>query len=547
MSARTAGIAKAFVASALLVALGWWIAPEGFFRSLLGAPRIESSPRLAAGDRSRDDPLPDPAHGGSIPAERAVELAPQDFVGGKNVVQLPQSGKVSMRVLDARSGEPLGAVSVRFLSEKRFAAYDGAGELEVLLTSGNWEANVTAAGFEPAHVGPFEIQPALGTTLEPVALSQGSGAIEGRVIARHLAPDAPVIVQLHGAGRARCVDCAESRSEERCASCGFLADRSELELQAGDGRFRFGHLATGTYWLRAFEPAQRIVASQRIEITRGGSGWAQLDVTPPTLARFELRHDSRFRTGPFTGDWRGVHRERPAPIRFQFRREGKVVAEAEIGPSAEEVRATMGAPIFPIAPKREERGGISATLSWGTSLQVSGRLRSYTIDAWGNLVLAPDDGRIDRERQEGDALAFDSPEPDVSGAAVGLARPFADRPHLVEAKPLPRMLLSVVVTCGHYTSDEVPVDLRSDPFGPIVVALFPTEDWVAKLAEFDKPVPESCKACHDPEKPPEEEGMTISFDGQSFFNSGDGVFIEGSTIELPLKIDLGDAKPSDGN
>src|SRR5262249_58066385 len=76
--------------------------------------------------------------------------------------------------------------------------------------------------------------------------------------------------------------------------------------------------------------------------------------------------------------------------------------------------------------------------------------------ARGTLV-APTLERIDRERHEGDALVFDCAEPGADGVELSLT---AIRPDLHEIRPLPRLELTVVVTCGEYASDEVPIHLR---------------------------------------------------------------------------------------
>jgi hypothetical protein len=345
----------------------------------------------------------------------------------------------------------------------------------------------------------------------------------------------PVVVQLFGDGRSPCDLCRPRPqaspppdgdtavpAEHADCACGYKPELDELPL-LGDRRFRFGHLAAGVYWIRAFDPSQRIVEAKRIELGRGGSSWVELDVTPPTSVRVELRHGSQNRSGLFTGEWASVHHEQPAPIVFTFRRDGKDVGEVRVGPQPDDVRSTMGGPIIPLP----EDPAKAREAWWG---QVVSSQISLDLGRWFMNGLRVDGGpeeRLDRERKEGDALAFDCAEPELSNVALAIERLRAD---LFEVKPLPRAQLAVVVSCGHYASDEIPIDLRYDSFGPLVVSLFPSKDWIEQSKTIAQGPPASCAACHDPNEKPSAppQQLEISFGG-----------IDGGRV--PLKLDLGQA------
>lgn len=464
---------------------------------------------------------------------------------------LPPPGRASFRVVDARTGVTLESVRVRFLDAKRFAEWDGAGEVEATLTPGSWEALVTATAFEPESIPSFTVREGEVTALEPIALARGAGRIEGRVTARHLAPDEPVVVELHGEGRAPCevcdprsVECAQVEgSEPEGPCCGFEPERSRLEL-TGERRFGFTGLAAGVYWIRAFQPAQRIVSARRIEIGRGGGAWTELDVTEPTSAIVELRHA---RGSPFTGDWESIHRERPAAIVFTVRRDEQDAATVSHGPEREQVLASIGPPLVPLAeaPPADGAGVFAGSFRQRALVTrfISLSLGEWLVSTREELILAdgvavsgnPFGDRIDRDREDSDDLWFDSPPPPLDSVEIGIT---AHRPDQFELAPLPRELLTLVVSCGHYASEEVTLDLRFGRPPPIVVPLFPTDEWIAQIDLASGADAGSCAACHQEGIPePEPEVVAFEIDGEAALFTGlGGGRIQAAGLEIVLDI-----------
>ena len=498
--ALSAGVAAAVAA--------WWLLPESLHPRAIGGSRsgVGSDRSTAAGGPQilpveLAGAAPFPADPGVVDAARA-EL-PAAAIPAQD---LPPPGQVAFTVVDAGGGAKLPSVQVRFLHELRFAEHSGDGEVEIRLTPGRWEARVAAGGREPVDLEPFTIESGRTTSLGPVALAEGSAVVEGIVRARHLPDEAPVLVQLSGEGRSPCEECRPRPDVEPAAGCpcGFQDARNELSLQ-GDRRFRFGRLAAGVYWLRAFDESQRIADLERVEVGRGGAAWRELEVSAPTVARIELRHD---RGGLFTGDWSTVHREQPAPIRFSFRRRDKETGAADWTPSPDDVRSTMGAPPLPLGGS-EEPPASAALHGWTgfPSRGIAGRSSAATalVSLNFNFVITREDGTIvfrsgpqpadrsDRPREDGDRIDFDAAEPDAGVAALSIA---ALRPDLFEVSPLPRLEFMVQVTCGNYASAETPLDLRHGSAAPLVVTLLPTEPWLAQLAEIAEGAPASCNACH---------------------------------------------------
>ncbi len=539
------------VTVALAAAVAWLAVTPRAIDRLLGTPTLVGSERRGASEAAESAAVAVGA--GPAPAERAAVLLSAEEQAAAAALAPPPPGHVAFRVVDARSGQPFENVRVRFLHEFRFAEYAGGGDVDAVLTPGKWEANVTATGCEPALLDAFKVSAGETTALGVVALAQGCGVVEGAALARHLAGDSPVVVQLFGEGRSPCELCRprpDVPTPESCP-CGYRPDHDEFELK-GDRRFRFVNLAAGVYWLRAFEPAQRITKALRIELLRGGRCWNEVDLSTPTSARFELRHDASARGGLFTGDWEGVHREKAAPIRFSFKRDGRAVGEVCFGPAQDDVRSTMGAPILPyVDGAAATEVELSNVVTWARTLQLEFTnvliSRTMVIDSFGNVIFNASSGadsRLDRDRQEGDALDFDGAEPEENGAELKI-EPL--RPDLFEIGRLPRSLLTVVVSCGHYVSGEVPVDLRFERFAPIVVTMAPTQEWLAQLATIVQNPAASCATCHG-------NDVSVRFldadqDGRILISLGNGVFTEtnGRGVEILDARDGAAAPGSDGN
>jgi hypothetical protein len=496
-----------------------------------------------------------PASGavGSAPlaATRETEAAHSAESNGAEVVPLPAPGKVHVKIADVRTQAPLDHVRVRFATETRFAESSGDHEVTATLTAGAWEASVGATGFEPARIGPFEVKSGETLELGTVALGRGVGVVEGTVTALHLDRGHPVVVQLFGDGRSPCDRCLELQARPPVgendatgqapiaafgSDCAYGEARDELTLRGG-GTFRFEHLAVGIYWLRAFDPAQRIVDARRIELGRGGRSWQELDISAPTRARFELRHGPG---GLFTGAWSTVHQAAPASIHYEFRRNGRAAGGVDVAPSADDCLASVGPPIAipgrePAANSNQRRFVVNFFQSIQTEISNRAAHDFLLRDVNGAVVVgsgARADDRDDRARTIDDELLVDGGEPQCEDVALQAK---AIRPDLHEVAPLPRGELTVVVSCGHYRSAETPLDLRVDPFEPFVIVLELDPDIASRLSEIRKGPPASCVACHGSEAPtdgkvvygtPQTE-ITIDFgDLGSSFQLGDSVQIQ---------------------
>ncbi|MSR46981.1 MAG: hypothetical protein EXS13_07945 [Planctomycetes bacterium] len=483
--------------------------------------RDPTNPRVSTIDRAT---LPDPA---SVDPALAA-LAPtarRDEAGGAAgdalnaeaaAAPLPPAGVVKVQVVDGERGVTLeDGVTIQFLSEQRFAKHEGGGAVEVPLTEGRWTACIHARGFEPYDLGAFVVVATTPVDLGMVALIRGNGVIEGEVIARHLGVDQPVRVALRGIGRARCAEClappeTESKAGEPVHGCGDGDEPSWFTL-SGTRRFRFQNLAQGTYWLRAIDPAQKIVEMRRVDIARGGYVWTALEVSAPTLARVELRHAHG---ALFHGDWEKFHAESPATIEFKIEREEKVVGQASCSPEADDVRASIGGALVPLPEAPPAAKGASEALLAGAQLQVSTDITSVfdvqlsfnfggsdassgllVVGNWDGLLQSGGSGeRLDRDRQEADSLEFVAGEPDLGAAELTLTK---TRPDAFTLQPLPRSQLTVQVRCGGYESDRLPLDLRFGETLPLVVTMYPTEKRREELDWIALPEPESCTRCHE--------------------------------------------------
>jgi RNA polymerase sigma-70 factor (ECF subfamily) len=555
----TAACATAFVA--------WWVLPERFYGHR-SDPAVASSAangrRGAAANGERPLPAPVSAGANRLAATREVDPNepndPAAAPAAAAAATLPPPGSVRFEVVDARTLKPLESVKVHFLHEQRFADYEAGGAVDVKLTSGRWEANVAAPGHEPARLDGFEVKVGETANLGRVALERGNSVVEGRVVAHHLAADKPVVVELFGDGRSPCDHCLdrrahatdESQNVEVGGDCGWREDRDLLQI-TGDRSFRFTSLAAGVYWLRACDPEQRIVEAVRLEVGRGGSLWRELDVSAPTLARFELRHESG---GRFSGAWSSIHQANPAAIRYAFKvnRNGaagsgsREVGSVERTPDVDQTLDSVGLPIA--IPGREPpaasalRAGQVLQLRWLVSA-VQRNATDRGTQSWFSVLNRVDSEaeRIDRERQEGDALGFDLGAPDCDGVQLKIK---ALRAGQDEIGPLPRAELTVVVSCGDYSSDEVPLDLRGDLFQPLVVTMKLRKEIAERLPEIRKGPPASCVACHGAESPGdgkvvyEAPAQTIDFDADG--STGAVIQLRSGDLKASeITLDLGSA------
>lgn len=527
---------KSVVAAAACAAaaIAWWSLPEKWIDGVFANGSVAAAPTVAhAGHDAPAAPLATPvsSEDSALAATRERDPSAAAVSEAAGDASLPPPGLIRGEVVDARTLAPLDGVKIRFLSDRRFAECECGGSVSVALTAARWEANVTATGYEPVRLGPFDLAEHETKDLGRVQLERGNGVIEGRVTALHLPASQTVLVELFGDGRSPCDRCLGLRSGNGESAgegegegvsigsdCGYRDDRNQFSILGGR-EFRFEHLAAGVYWLRACDPQQRIVEARRIEIGRGGRVWQELDVSAPTYARFELRHE---RAGIFSGAWAGVHEAKPAPIVYEFRRDGRVVGGVSVTPSKEDTLASVGPPVA--IPGRAPSASdellsellqvefTSAQVAFeriayrDVSVRLGAQVLSYSIrhaafDEIQTPEVLAEPGRLDREREEGDGLAFDRAAPDCDEVQLKIV---ALRPDMHEIRPLPRAELTVTVSCGHYRSDEVAIDLRNDPFQPFLITMRASAEPAAPLDEIHATAG-SCITCHKPPNPPSEK------------------------------------------
>jgi RNA polymerase sigma-70 factor (ECF subfamily) len=529
-------IAGAAATVAMVAGIGHgsrWLPPL-----LGGAPRPELALRGEGGAWSAIAAADDAKAALPPVAERQEDASDVD-PDAATAAPLPPPGEVRLRVVDRATGAVIEeGVRARFLADKRFAEREGGGEVDVRLSGGRWTGRIHARGFEPYDLGAFTVDAAVPLDLGTIELEGGSAVIEGEVLARHLAADQPVRVELRGDGMGRCVACRnpaeEAAADEASAespppaepthACG-RGDDPSWHLLGAARRFRFEGLAQGVYQLRAFDPQHQIVDAARIEVHRGGYLWVPLEVSAPTTTLLELRHA---RGGRFHGDWAAIHAETTSPLEFTVERDGTPIARGSWQPSAEEVRETQGDPLVPLPA-----GEAATDETWLSPPRVTlvREVAPTRLGAWNALTDA-DQARVtledvtlymlasrdfdrsfegiplahqdagERDREPADTLdwaqAPAAPEP--AALAVQKIRPDAFR-----LSPLPRALLTVRVRSGGYESDPFPLDLRFGEGLPAVVALPPTPKRLEEIAWSRLPPPASCVTCHGQRSVNEQE------------------------------------------
>ena len=156
------------------------------------------------------------------------------------------AGKLVVRALDAATGLPLPAPSVRAASSTRFAEIARRPDLletVLRLTPGDYRLHVGSPGYEPVEVSDVEVLATRTTALPPVRMRPGSGRIFGR--AAGVRAGERLHAELFGEGRVTCGAC----TGDRCARCGNEGDRMR-HLLGARGEFAFEPLASGAYLLR---------------------------------------------------------------------------------------------------------------------------------------------------------------------------------------------------------------------------------------------------------------------------------------------------------
>ena len=399
-----------------------------------------------------------------------------------------QPGRVLFRPFDATSGKAAPNVSVRYLSEDRFA--DGGlieGTANALLTAGIYRAALSAPGYEPKELGPFTIQSERTVDLGYVAMNRGFGAIEGLVRAASHAPGTEITVLLLGPGRHPCrtaeVELEQARPagleapeatdantlwsrETPCPQCGFAAEASRLQLQSGD-HFEFTGLASGPYLLRAFiDGPHPVGTNQELVLGPGSRRFEELVLSRTVQLTFELRDPDG---NPVTGLFETEAGTRLSSVRFLCLEGTRTRAEARVGATHSMLLAGTRATLL----ATQINAGIQR-LSWRTLTHWNlVDTMAESEDQTDLLEGVSGEQPLDRFRNEDDTL-FASPTPPSLEPPSLTAR--MEEPGRFTVDAVPAETLDIVVRCGPLISDRISLDLRAYNGRVIWLKLHPTDE-----------------------------------------------------------------------
>lgn len=356
-------------------------------------------------------------------------------------------GKLTLSAVDAATGAPLNAGSLRLGSAKRFATADLAEHVELWLTPGVWDGSIACAGYEPGALQNVAIKSGEVTDAGQVVLSAGAGQIEGRV----RAATGPVSVELAGVGRHPCLRCAigEAEADEEppacdpfaretpCPACGFAASRSILLVRPGES-FSFRNLASGLYVARALDENGRALTREyQVAVRPRGSTWLELEGDSARDVECKLVFESG---QPFEGVWQEDGEDRASAVELRFLRGGTEVAKATV-----------------LAQRR-----IELENGWVAMRSVSLGQGTFRIGrvVWGGSVLVlneevPEPTAGDRERMPEDTLWPDPVAADFEPTGTGASWCGAGT---LRAGPLLCEGLSVRAECGPFASDTIRLD-----------------------------------------------------------------------------------------
>ncbi|MFO0984699.1 MAG: hypothetical protein U1E76_23740 [Planctomycetota bacterium] len=426
---------------------------------------------------------------------------------------------------------------MRLLSERRFADTRVNGAGQIVISAGIWEAAIRADGHEPLTLAPFTVRAGETTDLGAVSLTPGSGRIEGTIQVPPAVARPPFRVELTGAGRNRCPQCAAGVNAElrdlavnqaltaslvttevlnlqaielktagqpakwralaaepvreasgtACPACGYASARSVRMVELGQP-FSFANLASGSYALQVIDAeGRRLGKVQRVALERGQYVWLGIDVAALLDVEFELR-DAFGR--PFVGCYTaqsGESKVIDGPYRYQFFDADRLLATAEVrvapAPTGAASLAALG-------------GHFQNLVIDATQVQVSlvawqeVKARAFLHAAIGELAAqANADQRVDRERHADDRLVT-PPELDWPAAVALPARAIWPDVHVVSGLPSQHLVLRVQL--GHFTSDAIPLDLASfDGRRTLVVLRAP--EHCSKAEAVDGA---ACQSCH---------------------------------------------------
>lgn len=494
-------------ASVLLLLGAWFVGTRSS-----GLPNPVNSPQPAAPRLLADLDQPEPeTDSGDALSNSAAAPSPVAAIGAEvptppqpnahtlalDLGRTTDPGHVLIRAVDGTDGAEI-PVTTRFLSLERFAEVSGKGSQEIVLTPGVYEASLSAKGYEPVTLASFNVNRNEGTDLGTIALRRGTGRIEGQVLAHHLRSDEPVVLELYGDGRHRCLDCAsiepahrnagegidpssENAEEEEeevadptsppdCEFCGYQKDKSVLSRHAGE-LFSFPALSQGTYFLRAFQKDREPIGKvHRVEILEGRWEWLDLDFSPSTTVEFELVDPEGF----------PVHIAATEPMSFVFSHRGLEVARARHGRNVTHLTRSYTRLVSSLLKMQaSNKSPDSGTPSNGSSL-------------WSQNLLDPSQIRVDlassapvrdrRREPEDSLLPPANRKPDLGTVYMEATRWSGN---LFQVDGIPRKVWTVRGEGRQTSSEEVLVDLRDGHPRRVQLVLSPRSNGITDWAQLD--------------------------------------------------------------
>ena len=371
--------------------------------AVVGAERRDEGPRLTArGDASESRPHDEPP--------------------------LTPPGVVHVQVIDEVTGRAAERVALRLLHPERFVGEDDLpGAVTLSLTPGCWSGQIEVAQRELAEVPPFEVIAGDELVLPPIVVRRGSAAIEGRVIALHLDPAAPLVVQLQ-------------------RSTGRHAGPPRSVAVGADRRFRFGELVAGYYRLSAGESGASLLDVECLELAAQQCAHVDLTVGAPASLALELRDPEGRLLRVLPSNW--IWSEPGDELVFEIRSSRGVVRRCSC-------RLRRDSDIWNCFG---DVSGRSSSTTSGTptfmSRSVPGRFL-YVSDTDDSVITMA--CCVDRARTPIDGLFPASTPPDPLGAALQLQ---VERLDQLRLQPLPPEIVTLVVRCGPLATEPMTIDLR---------------------------------------------------------------------------------------
>ncbi|MEM9803107.1 MAG: hypothetical protein AAGA20_22500, partial [Planctomycetota bacterium] len=283
-----------------------------------------SEPELVRVDRRGDAPEVQLAKVGNAPAERSFEVTPEPAPKPDDAAETRvDPGTVTVRFVDAQSGEPVDGVELRGATENRFVTFEASAEHEMTLTPGTWEFAARRAPYEYVSLDPIVVEEGAAIDAGIVELVRGWGSITGQVdVPARVAATGPFEVRLFGAGRSPCAG-VERDEDGRCIHCGHSEENTTRRVAAME-LFQIDGLAAGQYSALVYDAKGRILFNLHVALETGEA------------VRLDLRMDFvdvDFRISdasgqPFTRVWEEEGTTFEGPIEFYFGADGSACATA---------------------------------------------------------------------------------------------------------------------------------------------------------------------------------------------------------------------------